>query len=381
MPPEHPAGRWLVEIQALRGAAVVGVILHHLHSDLLKQPHRLLDWVQVRLDYWTGVDLFFAISGFVIARSLLPTLTRCAGTADALFEVAIFWLKRGARLLPSAWLWLAIILLATRLFNEGGFFGSMRANVQATICGVLNVANIRFSQTVMRTEYGASFAWWSLSLEEQFYVFLPLAAVLAGRALPFVFVVIVACQMPFARSAYGMMFRTDAIALGVLLAMLPGPVWTSASRMVARIPKPAMAVLTLGLFLMLGVLGTEEWKLWRFRIGGIALISATLVFLAAQDTGRVFGEGLARRCLAWIGTRSYALYLVHVPAMYAVRESCFRLGGASEYVQLALALGLMLLLAEMNLRWVEQPARRHGYLLADRLVQRRNFPEASAHVV
>ncbi len=381
MPPDPPAGRWLVEIQALRGVAVLGVILHHLHSDLFTRPHRMLDWLQARLDYWTGVDLFFAISGFVIARSLLPTLARCTGRADALFEVAIFWLRRGARLLPSAWLWLAIILLATRAFNEGGFFGSMQANLQATLYGVLNLANVRYSQVVMRYEYGASFAWWSLSLEEQFYVFLPLAAVVARRALPFVSVVIVASQVPFARTIHENMFRTDAIALGVLLAMLPRPVWARAGRIAARVPKPAMAVLVLGLFATLGALGTEEWKLCRFRIGGIALVSATLVFLAAQDSGRVFAQGPARRCLAWIGTRSYALYLIHVPAMFAVRELCFRLGWANDYLQLAAASGLMFVLADLNLRWVEQPARGYGYRLAGRLVRRRHTRGACAHAV
>ena len=380
MPPDRRGVQWLVEIQALRGFAVLGVIMHHMYGNLLTHPHRALDWAHARLDYWTGVDLFFAISGFVIARSLLPTLKRCPTRSRAATVVGGFWIRRAARLWPSAWLWLAIILLASIVFNRGGFFGSIQANIWSTVCGVLNVANYRFSQAFMRYEYGASFAWWSLSLEEQFYFLLPLAAMVAGRKLSWLLLAIVALQLPFVRGVLGMFVRTDAIALGVLLALMSNDTWRRTGLVVARIPRPVTTIVVLCLLTTLGMLGTEEWTLFRFRIGSVALISVTLVFFAAQDTGRLIAEGFLRRGLVWIGTRSYALYLIHIPAMFAVREFWFRLGGANDYLQVLTAVPLMLALADMNWRWLEQPFRAYGGRVADRFVQRRLNEGNAAYV-
>ena len=365
---------WLVEIQALRGLAVLGVIVHHAYGNLLIQPHRALDWLHAHLDYWGGVDLFFAISGFVIARASLPALAACTTRRETMSVIFEFWIRRAARLWPSAWLWLAIILAASILFNTTHLFGPVQANIWATICGVFNVANIRFSQAFMRYDYGASFAWWSLSLEEQFYLLLPLAAWLTGRALPFLLVAVVAYQFPFVRGILGMSFRTDAIAMGVLLAIMEGSAaWRVAARQINPAPRWLMAVAVLALFAALGTFGTEPWTHFRFRIGFIALISVVLVFLAAQDTGRLLGEGRLRKVLVWIGARSYGLYLIHIPAMFATREAWARLGGANDYLQLVTAAALMLLLAEANWRWVEQPFRRRGTRAASRLLPQPAF--------
>src|SRR6516165_2846821 len=69
--------RRIADIEALRGIAVIGVIVHHAHGNLITWPSRAFDSVFRYLDSWPGVDLFFAISGFVIARSLLPRLAAC----------------------------------------------------------------------------------------------------------------------------------------------------------------------------------------------------------------------------------------------------------------------------------------------------------------
>ena len=380
MQPERRHGAWLVEIQALRGFAVLGVILHHMYGNLFVQKHRVLDWMQAHLDYWTGVDLFFAISGFVIARALLPALARCRTWSEKRAVIGGFWIRRAARLWPSAWLWLGIILLASIAFNRGGFFLPVQANIWATICGIFNVANFRATDAFMRFDYGASFAWWSLSLEEQFYLLLPLAAVVTGRFLPAVLLAEVAAQLPYVRGIGSMFFRTDAIALGVLLAMAPASIWRPASLAIRKLPPKLMMVPVLCLLAALGVLGTEAWTFFRFRVGAIALISTALVFLAAQDSGLLIGSGALRRGLAWVGARSYALYLIHIPAIFAAREIWYRLGGAGDYVQLLTAAPLMLVLAEANFRWVEQPCRRIGAAFADGFAARHLIGGNSAHV-
>ncbi len=115
--PAHQRGR-IADIEVLRGISVLYVIASHIAGTLLPWPTPLLGHITRNyVMFWPGVDLFFAISGFVIARSLLPIL-RAAGSGTEFFSaVLVFWIRRAWRLLPSAWLWLAIILFLAAFFN------------------------------------------------------------------------------------------------------------------------------------------------------------------------------------------------------------------------------------------------------------------------
>lgn len=66
------SGKRILDIELLRGLAVLGVVFHHLHGNLFSGSPTLLDGINQRVQFWWGVDLFFAISGFVIARTLIP---------------------------------------------------------------------------------------------------------------------------------------------------------------------------------------------------------------------------------------------------------------------------------------------------------------------
>ena len=79
------SGKRILDIELLRGLAVLGVVFHHLHSNLFSGSPALLDGINQRVQFWWGVDLFFAISGFVIARTLIPQL-REAPTRQAFWE-------------------------------------------------------------------------------------------------------------------------------------------------------------------------------------------------------------------------------------------------------------------------------------------------------
>src|SRR5690554_7703239 len=106
------------------------------------------------------------------------------------------------------------MLLAAVIFRDSGTFGSIRANLEATVAGVLNIANLRFLDTFMRTEYGASFVYWSLSLEEQFYLLLPLIVLLTRRWLVPVLLLIVLYQLLQERTLAMMVLRCDGLLLG-----------------------------------------------------------------------------------------------------------------------------------------------------------------------
>lgn len=67
----------IMDIEVLRAIAVLGVLFHHLQGSLFTDTVPLLQTVHHWAQSWWGVDLFFAISGFVIARSLIPALQGC----------------------------------------------------------------------------------------------------------------------------------------------------------------------------------------------------------------------------------------------------------------------------------------------------------------
>lgn len=367
--------RRIEDIEILRGFAVLFVVIHHAHDNLFTWSSEGFSRFYAYFGGWVGVDLFFAISGFVIARDLVPRLQSCTTQEQALRATLAFWVRRAWRLWPSAWLWLAVILAASVLFNQTGAFGSFRINFEATVVAVLQVANLRSAEIFMRWPYGASFPYWSLSLEEQFYLLFPLAILLSKRFLPYLLIALVLVQFFLVRTPLLMSFRTDALILGVLVAL-----WT-------RHPSYALfkpiilsrwrsgTVLMLSLFICLGALGSEELHIVSIRIGMIALISAVLVWVASYDADILMRKGLLKSALVWLGTRSYAIYLVHIPAFFSVREIFYRLSGGHEMAGPAYfwpstiaATLLILVCSELNYRFIEAPFRHKGAVLSKRIL-------------
>ena len=161
------------DIEVLRAFAVILVIVEHMHFNLFAWNTPALESFYRYFGGWTGVDLFFAISGFVIARDLVPRL-RGAGDRQAYVGVTlVFWVRRCWRLLPSAWTWLAIILLASVFFNRSGAWGSVTNNVvsKSASYGLYlqrtssvnvggnswrdNGAGTRFTSATLQLKYGA----------------------------------------------------------------------------------------------------------------------------------------------------------------------------------------------------------------------------------
>lgn len=369
----------IMDIELLRGIAVLGVLFHHLQGSLFATPLPLLDAIHALGQPWWGVDLFFAISGFVIARSLIPALQGCTTRQEYWQQTRNFWLRRAFRLLPSAWLWLALMLLACLFLNRSGAFGSVSANLQATLAGVLQYANFRFADSFFHYEYGISFVYWSLSLEEQFYLLFPLLILLCRKYLVWALLALVAVQLLTLRTPILMVIRTDALALGVLLAMwsAQSSYWRWKPTFLRR--SWAGVSLLLAITLLMSFLATDRFTFTNYRIGAIAVLSAVLVWLASYNRDYLMPTGLFKTLMTWIGSRSYGIYLIHIPAYSLVRELTFRLQAASlpspaghPVVTLVLAFGLIVLLSELNYRLIEMPMRNRGAALVKRLSASRN---------
>ena len=378
--------RRIMDIELLRGIAVLGVLFHHLQDSLFAASVPLLQAITLYAQPWWGVDLFFAISGFVIARSLIPALQGCSTRQEYWQQTRNFWLRRAFRLLPSAWLWLALMLLACIFLNRSGAFGTLHANLQATLAGVAQYANFRFADSFYHYEYGTSFVYWSLSLEEQFYLLFPLLILLCRKHLVWALLALVAVQLFTLRTPILMVVRTDALALGVLLAMWSSqPSYLRWEPTFLRRPWAGLSAL-IGVSLALNFMATDRFTFTSYRIGVIALLCALLVWIASYNRDYLMPRGLFKNLMTWVGSRSYGIYLIHIPAYLLVREVIFRLQAANlpspaghPVLTLLIAFGLIALLSELNYRFVEMPMRNRGASLVQRLsLSRTAVPSSGA---
>ncbi|MGF6491135.1 acyltransferase family protein [Pseudomonas frederiksbergensis] len=368
------SSRRILDIELLRGIAVLGVLVHHLQTMPFPGGLPGFESGTAHGQFWWGVDLFFVISGFVIAKGLIPLLRGCQTPQAFWLETRDFWIRRAFRLLPSAWLWLLLMLSGSLFFNHSGAFGTAQANLQATLAGFLQFANFRFAESFMRFEYGASFVYWSLSLEEQFYLLLPLLILLCRKRLVWVLLALVAVQLFTWRSALLMSIRTDALALGVLLAM-----WSSRPSYLTWEPRLLRRrwsglLILIGLGAALSVLASTPFNLASYRVAAIAMLCAALVWIASYNCDYLLPKGMLKQILVWLGARSYGIYLIHIPAFFVVREGWFRfapVGWQDVAMQPALALfcamTLIVLLSELNYRFIELPLRNRGAHLVQRL--------------
>ncbi len=364
----------IMDIELLRGIAVLGVLFHHLQGSLFPDTVPLLQTITAFGQPWWGVDLFFAISGFVIARSLIPALQGCRTRQEYWLQMRNFWLRRAFRLLPTAWLWLALILLACVFLNRSGAFGTLHANMQATLAGIAQYANFRFADSFYHYEYGTSFVYWSLSLEEQFYLLFPLLILVCRKHLVWALLALVAVQLLTLRTPILMVVRTDALALGVLLAMWSArPGYVHWEPTFLRRPWAGVSVLLI-VAMALSVLATDRFTFTAYRIGAIAVLSAVLVWVASYNRDYLMPRGLLKRLMTWIGSRSYGIYLIHIPAYSLVREFIFRLQAENlpnpaghPILTLLIAGGIIVLLSELNYRCIEMPMRNRGAALVQRL--------------
>lgn len=356
------------DLEFLRGIAVLFVMVHHIQNDLVFwNPPRLMEFFRY-FGGSVGVDLFFVISGFIIAKIYLASF-QVADRQDATGNFLLFWYRRAIRLLPAAWFWLALSVVLNLVFNRSGAFGTLQATVDGALAAVLNIANMRFMDCFTVYECGPNAIHWTLSLEQQFYLVFPFVAYLLGkRLLPVLAVVIFAQFFSETLSTwYG--FRITGFCLGICLAMLSNS-W------VHRVLEPTPLLRSRVLhwvvpLLLLALLGNILSTSTRMAPPGVrfdiaALVGAMLVLLASYDKNYLLPDSPLKRLLVWVGSRSYSLYLCHILCYAATREFFFRvapdLARTTEgtYAYLATGIVLAFVSAELSYRFIEVTFKDKG---------------------
>lgn len=226
------------DIQGLRALAVLGVVLYHAGVSFLPGGY-------------TGVDVFFVISGFLITTHLVRTLQ-----SRGIISFADFYLKRARRILPAS----VLVLVATTI---AAYLWIPRVDVpgafQDAAATALYVPNIRFA--VEGTDYLAETApspfqhYWSLGIEEQFYLIWPavlavaflavrksvrgLFAVAAVMVLGSFSINLFLMQVSTPWAFFSLPSRAWELGVGAMVALLPG----SAAVPVLRAARPALTYL------------------------------------------------------------------------------------------------------------------------------------------
>jgi peptidoglycan/LPS O-acetylase OafA/YrhL len=365
------------EIETLRAVAIVITLIHHIFYYLFVWPDSLRDLTYKYFTFWSGVDVFFAVSGFVISRELLKRHLLEAKGLVALKTVFSFWIRRAFRILPSAWLWIALFILATVFLNESTAFGTLNLSLTDGIAAFFQFANYHQAQCALgKSSCGINGIYWSLSLEEQFYLVLPLLFILGRKYMFPVLGLALAIQFFLPRPEWSLAwaFRTDGFILGVLLAF-----WSQKKsyqrwqpRIFSRFASLRYVCMTLLLVAIIAIPNPAYKIPWS--TGWLALICAVLVWIASYDAGYLIRPGRLRNFLAWLGSRSYAIYLTHMFAFRLSVELFYRdlpkgqlFTSDSALVFLAVGIPLTFIFSEISYRLIEAPLRIFGRRLSDKI--------------
>ena len=303
-------------IDALRGLAIFFVLMNHVNMRLFlaKLPYFAALPGQLRdALVWNGqngVQIFFAISGYLITST---TLDRWGSPSS--IHVRDFYLLRFARIAPL----LLALLLALSILHMSGIPGFIVADATGGLGRAL-IAALTFHINLLEAQRGyLPPAWdilWSLSVEETFYLCFPLICRWFGRGRWLIVILaIVVALGPFARTvlAHGSeiwqevsyLGGMDAIALGCLTALILPRLRLSS--------QASLCLTAAGAGAMILILGfsTDGDVLQRSGLGMSVLAFGTcLVIIAAAHSGRMAASAL--RPLSWFGRRSYEVYLTHM---------------------------------------------------------------------
>jgi peptidoglycan/LPS O-acetylase OafA/YrhL len=368
------------DVEVLRAVAVMVTVFQH---QAILTGGRIAQ-IDPYFDFWYGVDIFFVISGFVIVRSLLPVVPSTNNPVRYWRSMVAFWIRRMWRIWPTAWIWLAIVVLAS-LVTTSGIWGEPMKNLQDGAAIILHVQNLHRADANAFQGSEVLSLYWSLSLEEQFYFVLPFVLfAVPARWLPRVLIASIVLQLFLTRWALntywsGILWslRSDGLLFGVLIALSLEKPWLRELLEPTFLAKSRIARcfnILLPLFLMSEL--AAEHVIW-FGTGLIAVLSAWLVWVASYDTSYLLADGPFKRALLWVGSRSYAIYLIHVPSMIFAREIWAHLeppgtvfeGPRYTILFILTAAILIITLSEANYRLVEVPLRRKGAAIAKKIGQ------------
>jgi peptidoglycan/LPS O-acetylase OafA/YrhL len=346
-------GARLPELDGIRGVAILLILF--LHWFVIPIEPLLREWSPrfcALADFaWCGVDLFFVLSGFLIAGILLDHRD-----SPNLFRT--FYARRACRILPA---YLVLLLLVTIPIGGPPRISQGQVPLAAYLLFLQNFWSAAGAQVAFVLG-----PCWSLAIEEQFYLALPLLLlrVFRGRFASFATVMLVAPPL----------LRCLCLANGTWSAWdftpcrIDAPFWGVVAAVVVRDPAAAAFLdrrrrelgWVAGLGLM-GIIGLSQLVLLPagknllisigLSVVGSAFAVALLAIVLSPDS--LVARLMRLKPLGWVGKRSYFLYLFHLLVFFSLPIASFP-------AHLAASACILGVLAAISWRWVEQPFLRLG---------------------
>lgn len=353
------------ELDGIRGIAIMLVVLCHTLTCQIPWSAFLPSDNTVRLLMlgWTGVDLFFILSGFLIVGILMDEKGRP-------HYFRSFYVRRVCRILPLYYLVIVSYLLLARSgwIDSHWLFGDL----------LPEFSYLTFTQNFFMHDAGwGAFGLaptWSVAVEEQFYLLIPLLVHRLGRKPLAVLFVLAILQAPVTRYLTGNLgaytfphARTDAILLGGLMAMLYR--WPAGWKLVKDNARRWVWLMLLPALALWPLMSVEAGMGDKFLHVVLAVGYGLLVLVALTRQFPWLGRFLQNRFLVWLGMRSYAIYLFHEPVGGVVRALVAPSPDPSfetwtDVWVTALIYGLVALLSELSFRFFEGPILRLGHRYA-----------------
>ena len=356
------------DIQYLRGLAVLFVIVFHL--DASKLPNGYL-----------GVDMFFVISGFVVTPLLQNVFLGNSNGLELKTRLKNFFIRRIYRLAPA--LTSTLLIFGILLFFLGPLVDQYRFISQgiATVLILGNFAAYKLDSNYFTSNPNPLIHTWSLSTEEQIYLFLPAVIYLVTRT------------KSANSSQISLLFRNIFLAMFIFSFLLfsnPNIEISMANLLgfelngwgffspFSRIwefilgglcflkygnkPKQSRIIKTVSLVSLI-ILVIDKSTQSRITLT-IGITITTGVFLCCRNT--VLLSKMITLSLKWVGDRSYSLYLVHMPILYLISFSpLFHFSENAQYLKVALGLSLTFLTGYLSHRLIEERFRIRSLGLFD----------------
>lgn len=332
---------------------------------------------------WTGLTFFFVQSAFLLTRLLTSEQERWGRIA-----AMEFYRRRVRRLLPALLALLAAVTAYALVAAPQARRAILGGDILASLGFVMNWRLIARGDDYFDTFSGPSPLrhLWTLAIEEQFYVVLPVLLTLlfllghTRRARVAILGVIAALLTwwmarvgvhsvaDHTRAYYGTDMRAVSLVLGVAAGMwFAGERGRRAARSIPVGTMAAAGWVSL-LLVLVGFVLIPLRPGWMWNSGGLTLYSllcVVLVVATADERSTSFTRALGQQRLAWLGRRAYALYLWHWPVHLVLSPS--RLGGSVLIAGLASA-AVTIAIAGASWRNLEEPVLKRGFAgLAPRL--------------
>ncbi len=355
-------------LDGLRGLAVLAVVLYHFAPELV--PAGFL-----------GVDVFLVLSGFLITSLALEEVDRTTS-----MSASGFFARRARRLLPAAIATIVVVVIVARILDHGSVDSSLRGHAIASLTYIANwwsIAQQNSYQAAFGTESPLNH-FWSLAVEEQFYLMFPIALIgtvallrrrigvhrLAHVALIGAVVgAIASCALMWilrtpgsdpSRVYLGTDTRSQALFVGIAIACIVRLRPVKSLRAVTRTTLTTAALVALAA--LVGIASTADFRSdWLYTGGFLFIAIATgIVVLALNGHDSFFTKALSFRWLRTLGLVSYGLYLWHWPIKVFVTGERLHLSDDQTGRIELFVIRVALTAGATALSWylIEQPFRR-----------------------